>query len=178
LYAPHRGKSYNTTPTFYWGAGDGRNGFKLTVYDLDDKVVYETTVHGKSFTYPSSAPGLKPGDTYSWTIQLDGTIMAEPAQPVEIVLVSSEERNAIDQALKGIVGDSLGEQIKRAEIFVNARLWYDSVAIYSALVDKYPDHSELYNRRGEIYDQIPATRDLADNDFRRTEEVRQHPQPK
>ena len=178
LYAPRRGKSYNTTPNFYWGASDARNDFKLTVYDSNEKVVYETTVHGKSFAYPSSAPVLKPGATYSWTIQPDGTILAEPAQPVEIVLLSPKERNTIDQSLKGIVGDSLGEQIKGAEIFVNARLWYDSVAIYSALIDKYPDHSELYYRRGEIYDQIPAMRDLADRDFRRAEEVRQHLQPK
>jgi hypothetical protein len=178
LYAPRRGKSYTTTPTFYWGAGDVRNEYKLTVYDSDDKVIYETTVHGKSFTYPSSAPVLKPGSTYSWTVRLDGTLLAEPVQPVEFVLLSAEERNTIDYALKEIVGDSVDEQIKRAEIFVKARLWYDSVAAYSALIIKYPDHAELYNRRGEIYDQISATHDLADDDFRRAAESQQHPKLK
>ena len=178
LYAPRRGKSYTTTPTFYWNGSDERNDFKLTVYDSDDKVVYEATVHGKSFTYPSSAPGLKRGGTCSWTVQRDGTIMAEPAQPVEFMLLSPEERNPIDQALREIVGDSLEEQIKRAEIFVNARLWYDSVAAYSALIDNFPGHAELFNRRGEIYDQISVTRDLADNDFRRAEELRRQARQK
>jgi hypothetical protein len=178
LYAPRRGKSYITTPTFYWGPNDAPNDFKLTVFDSDRRVVYETTVHGTSFTYPASASALKPGGTYSWTVQLGGTIHAEPVKPVEFVLLSSEERNAMDQTLKGIVGDSLDEQLKRAEVFVNARLWYDSVAAYSALIDKYPGHAELYNRRGEIYDQIRATRGLADSDFRNAEELLKHPQQK
>jgi hypothetical protein len=178
LCAPRRGKSYATTPSFYWDTSDARNDFKLTVYDSDDKVVYDTTVYGSSFTYPPNAPSLKPGDIYSWTVQTDANIMAEPAQPVEFVLLSPEKRLTIDQKLKGVVGESLEDQIKRAEIFVNARLWYDSVAAYSALIDKYPDHAELYNRRGEIYDQIPATRNLAGNDFQRAEELRQNPQPK
>jgi hypothetical protein len=178
LYAPRRGKSYSTTPTFYWGPNDARNNFKLTVYDSDRSVVYETTVHGTSLTYPASASALKPGGTYSWTVRLEGSIHAEPAKPVEFVLLPSEERIAMEQALKGIAGDSLEEQMKRAEVFVNARLWYDSVAAYSALIDKYPGHAELYNRRGEIYDQIRATRDLAESDFRDAEELRKHTQPK
>lgn len=178
LYAPHSGKSYITMPTFYWDTSNAGKTFKLTVYDSGGNVVYDTTVQGDRFTYPASAPALKPGGTYTWTVQADGTIMAEPAEPVEFVLVSSEERSAIDYELKRIVGDSLDEQIKRAEIFVKARLWYDSIALYSALIDKYPDHSELYNRRGEIYNQIPTTQDLADKDFRRAEQVLQHTQPK
>jgi hypothetical protein len=172
LYAPLRGRSYSTTPTFYWRPSDARNDFKLTVYDSDDNVLYETTVHGESFTYPSSASALKPGGTYSWTVQLGGTMMTEPAEPAEFVLVSSEERNTIDRALKGVVGDSLEEQIKRAQIFVNARLWYDSVATYSALIAQYPGHAELYDQRGDIYDQIPVTRNLADDDYRRAEGLR------
>jgi Domain of Unknown Function (DUF928) len=178
LYAPLRGKSYTATPTFYWSTSKASSDFKLTVYDSDYKVTYETTIHGNSFAYPSSAPTLEPGRTYSWTVQPEGTVMAEPAQEVEILLLSAEERNTIDHAQKEIAGNSLREQMKRAEVLVKARLWYDSIAIYSELVDKYPDRSELYNRRGEIYDQIPATRDLADKDFRRAEEMHRQPQPK
>jgi hypothetical protein len=169
LYAPGRGKSYTTTPSFHWNLSDARNDFKLTVYDSDDKVVYETTVHGTSFTYLASAPALKLGSTYSWTVQLVGTIMAAPAQPVEFVLLTSDERQVIDQGLKSIVGDSLDEQIKRAEIFVNGRLWYDTIEAYTTLIARYPDEADLYNTRGEIYDQIPATRELAEKDFARAD---------
>jgi hypothetical protein len=169
LFAPQRSKCYATAPTFYWGKAGALNKFRLTVYASNDDVVYDAAVEGKSFTYPASAPPLEPGKTYSWTVQPVGTLMAEPAQPVELVLLSREEREAIQQKVKAVAGESLEERIRRAEIFVNGRLWYDAIEAYTTLIIQYPDEADLYNARGEIYDQIPATRELAEKDFLRAD---------
>jgi hypothetical protein len=165
LYAPHRAKSYSANPTFYWGLPGAMNEFTLRVYDSSDNIVFEETVHGKSYTYSASAPALKPGKTYSWTVQLSGGLMAEPSEPVEFVVQSVEERKALQSALAAISGHGLQDQLRRAQIFEDARLWYDAVAAYSDVITKFPSQPEAYRQRGEIYDQIPETRDLAVADF-------------
>jgi uncharacterized protein DUF928 len=177
LCAPLRAKSYTIRPTFYWGGAE-RHDFALTVYDSNGSPLYDVTTRTNSVTYPADAPTLKPGAEYSWTVQLVDALIPQAAEAVEFELVSLGDRKAIDQALKRIDGDSLQEQVRRAEIFVEARLWYDSVEAYSALIAKFPEHPELYDRRGEIYDQIPVTRNLADEDFKRAEQLRQQLQPK
>jgi hypothetical protein len=171
LYAPHRAKSYSANPTFYWGQPGAMNEFTLRVYDSSDNIVFEETVKGKSYTYPASAPALTPGKTYSWTVQFAGGLMAEPAEPVEFVVQSVEERKPVESALAAISGDSLQAQLRRARVFEDARIWYDAVAVYSAVIAKFPDQPETYRRRGEIYDQIPETRGLAEADFANAEKL-------
>jgi uncharacterized protein DUF928 len=171
LYAPHRAKTYSANPTFCWGQPGAMNEFTFRVYDSSENIVFEETVHGKSYTYPASAPALPPGKTYSWTVQLSGGLMAEPSEPVEFVVQSVEERKALQSAFAEISGHGLQDQLRRAKIFEDARLWYDAVAAYSDVIAKFPRQPEAYNRRGEIYDQIPETRDLAEADFAYAEKL-------
>jgi hypothetical protein len=178
LYAPHRAKSYSANPTFYWGQPGAMNEFTFRVYDSSDNIVFEETVHGKSYTYPASAPALTPGKTYSWTVQLSGGLMAEPAEPVEFVVQSMEERKALQSALAQISGHGLQDLLRRAKIFEDARLWYDAVAAYSDVIAKFPRQPEAYKRRGEIYDQISETRDLAEADFAYADKLQASGAPK
>lgn len=169
LYAPQHGRSYSTTPTFYWGQAGAMNKFRLTVYSSSGDVVHETTVEGKGFRYPAAAPPLEPGKTYSWTVQVEGMRMTEAAQPVELMLLPREEREAMERRLSAVSGEALEERIHRAEIFVDARLWYDAIESYTAIIEQYPEERRLYARRGEIYDQIAATYELAEKDFARAD---------
>jgi hypothetical protein len=178
LYAPHRAKSYSANPTFYWGQPGAMNEFTLRVYDSSDDTVFEETVHGKSYTYPPSAPALKPGETYSWTVQLASGLMAEPAEPVEFVVQSLSDRAPVQSALAPISGHGLQDQLRRAQIFEDARLWYDAVSAYSDVIAKFPDEAAAYERRGDIYDQIPETRGLAQADFANAERLRRGGIPK
>jgi len=177
LYAPHRAKTYSTDPTFYWGLPGSMNEFTFRVYDSSDNIVFEETVHGKSYSYPASAPTLKPGETYSWTVQVSG-LMAEPAEPVEFVVQSMEERKSLQIALAEISGHGQRDQLRRAQVFEDARLWYDAVAAYSEVIAKFPRQPEAYKRRGEIYDQISETSDLADADFAYAEKLQASAAPK
>jgi hypothetical protein len=154
------------------------NEFTLRVYDASDVLVLEETVHGKNYTYPPSAPALKPGETYSWTVQLASALMAEPAAPVEFVVQSLPERVSVKSALAEISGHGLQEELRRAQIFEDARIWYDAIASYSDVIAKFPDQPEAYKRRGEIYDQIPETRDLAEADFANAEKLQGSGTPK
>jgi hypothetical protein len=178
LFAPRRGRCYTTTPTFYWGQAEDFKKFRFTVNDADDDVIYESVVQGTSFRYPATAPALEPGKTYSWTVQREGTLMAGPAAPVEFVMLPEAERKAVQEKLKALPGESRKERIRRVEIWVNARLWYDAIEAYTALILQYPDDADLYNARGEIYYQIAATRELAEKDFSRADDEQAHQKKK
>lgn len=171
LYAPHRGKTYTTTPTFVWGDRGSETDFRLTVYDSDEKELFHTKVHGKSFTYPANAPPLKPGESYSWTVRAASGLMAEPAEAVELVVLSAAERKSTESALHGAAGDSDDARVRRAEVFVDARIWYDAVEAYSALIAKNPSDAMLYRARAAVYDQIVATQPLADQDYAHFEQL-------
>lgn len=171
LYAPHRGKTFTTTPTFFWSERGAESDFRLTVYDADEKEFYTSKVHGRSFTYPSSAPALKPGETYSWTVRALSGLMAEPAEAVEFLVVSGTERKSTENALHAITGDSEEAHVRRAEAFVDARLWYDAVEAYSELIAKNPNDAMLYQGRSAVYDQVAATHALADQDYAHFEQL-------
>lgn len=171
LYAPHRGKTYTTTPTFFWGNRGSENDFRLTIYDSDEKEFFHTKVHGKSFAYPADAPPFKPGETYSWTVRAASGLMAEPAESVEFVVLAPAERKSVENGLRKITGDSDEARVQRAEIFVDARIWYDAVEAYSALIAKNPSDAMLYRARATVYDQLVATQPLADQDYAHFEQL-------
>ena len=53
----------------------------------------------------------------------------------------------------------------QAQVFTERRLWYDAVAAWSALIDRFPDRADLHEKRGQVYDQLPVTQSLADEDY-------------
>jgi hypothetical protein len=172
LYAPHLAKAYSANPTLFWGQPGTANEFILRVYDSNDNLIYETTVQGKNYTYPLAAPSLKPGETYSWSVEVTNTLMADPAEPVQFVLLSAAECKSLHDALDRIPVDGLQAQLQRAQIFEDARLWYDAIAAYSAAIATFPSEPDAYERRGEIYEQVPVTRELAQADMAHAEQLR------
>jgi hypothetical protein len=167
LYAPSLGKAYGLQPIFSWGNSPGAQKFTFRLYDSDNDEIYEQEVAGslRSFTYPREAPPLKAGATYSWTVQAIATQLVEPPEPVRIMMVSGAERNSIEQALESSKGDALPDRLKRAQVLVDHRLWYDAIAEYSQLISKNRDNPELYKQRARIYGQLPETQELANQDL-------------
>ena len=167
LYAPNSGKAYDLRPVFFWGNSPGAQKFTFRLYDSNDDETYEQEVAGsvRTFIYPQDAPPLKAGATYSWTVQAMAAQLVEPPEPVRIMLVSGAERKSIDQALESSKGGALPDRLKRAQVLVDHRLWYDAIAEYSQLISKNQDNPELYKQRSQIYAQLPETEELARQDM-------------
>ncbi len=167
LYAPSLGKAYGLQPVFFWGESTSAQKFTFRLYDSNDDEIYEQDVDGKvhSFTYPSDAPALKSGATYSWTVQAIAAQLVEPPEPVRITLVAGAERQSIDSALQNAKSDSLADRMQRSQIFVDHRLWYDAIAIYTQLIADNRNNPELYKQRAQIYAQLPETQRLANQDM-------------
>jgi hypothetical protein len=164
LFAPDKGLAYSLHPTFQW-SGSPDTKYKLHIEDLADHTSFDVTVDGTSFTYPETAPALKPGNTYSWSVQPEIDMMGGTSDSALIVIAGGAERDAIAAALAAITqtGD-LGDRA-RAQVYFDKRVWYDAAEAYSILIAAHPDDAELHKMRGTLYDQVPATQKLADQDF-------------
>ena len=82
------------------------------------------------------------------------------------------QRQEIEKKLANFPGDSYQARLARAQVFTDARLWYDALDAYTELIERYPSRAELYENRGTIYAQLSRTQELAQADFSRAEKAR------
>jgi hypothetical protein len=164
LFAPEKGLAYSLYPTFQW-SGSPDTKYKLVIEDLASHATYDVIVDGTSFTYPESVPPLKAGSTYSWTVQPELDLMGGRPEPVLIVIAGGPEREQIEAALAAVKQTGFEGDQARAQVYFDKRVWYDAAAAYSILISAHPDDRELHKMRGTLYDQVPATEKLADEDF-------------
>ncbi len=164
LYAPDKGLAYSLHPTFQWSGSQGAK-YKLEITDLAEQTSYDVTVDGTSFTYPETAPALKPGTTYSWKVQPEIDIMGGVSNPALIVIAGGPERDKIEDALAAVPQTGEAGARARAQVFFDQRVWYDAAHDYSVLIAAHPNDPELHRMRGTLYDQVSATEKLADQDF-------------
>jgi hypothetical protein len=164
LFAPDKGLAYSLHPTFQW-SGTPDTKYKLQMENLADHTSFEATVEGTSFTYPETAPALKPGSTYSWSVQPEVEMMGGTSDSALIVIAGGAERDAIASALAAITQTGEAGDRARAQVYFDKRVWYDAAQAYSILIAAHPDDAELHRMRGSLYDQVPATEKLADQDF-------------
>jgi hypothetical protein len=164
LYAPTMGKAYTLTPTFAWRSDDAKAEFTFRVSQpaMGADAVYETKVVGDHFTYPPDAPALKPGETYVWTVQPTVDMLGGPVS-ASVAIVGGSEREAVDAALAKARAES-DPAAAAAKVYTDMRLWFDAVAAYSSLIERFPARNEFYQARADLYDSLPATSGLADED--------------
>lgn len=165
LYAPQLGKSYTLTPTFYWSAADDKTEytFKLSALSTQESVLYVKKVLGGKFTYPADAPPLKPSETYIWSVQPENDLMGGLAQ-ASVLIVGGTNRSAVESALANAKVTPGEPSAAAAKIYVDNRLWFDAIAEYTALIEKHPEMTQYYKDRAAVYDQLPETQELADED--------------
>jgi len=170
--APRLGKFYGPGAFFSWSNPSGVSDFTFVITDDQDSQIFRTRVHGTNFVYPPAAPELQPGRIYSWKVASSGLLGGDPSDPVEFTVVSTIERQEIEKAIAAIPkGDDWHAGLARAQVLTDHRLWYDALGAYCALIARWPDRAELFERRGTIYSQIEITKPLAEMNFAENEKL-------
>ncbi len=161
LYAPNMGKAYTTNPEFHWAAEE--TGAKVTfrLQTASGQTVYETATTADHLRYPGDAPALTPGMSYKWTILPENDMLGGPPAPVGFTIVGGADREAVLNDLKQV-----SDANATAAVFVKHRIWYDAIQGYTDLIARTPNDTTARAARGELYDQLPATKNLADADWR------------
>ena len=163
LYAPQAAKAYSTHPTFYWSTADDTQKVLFRLMSDKGVTIFESTITGSHFTYPSDAPNLSPGNTYRWTIKPENDMLGSSPAPVDVVIVGGNQRATIESAL-----GNAHDADAMAKVFVDNRVWYDALSTYTEAIKAHPEDKNLLRERAALYDQLPATQSLADRDLAAT----------
>lgn len=166
LYAPNKARVFTLRPAFHW-QGDATAAYTVHVQDLTGALSWDRSVTGTSLDYPADAPPLAAGQTYLWKVTPDSPLLGPPPPAAILVVVGGADRAQLEAGLGRIAGSGFDAESARAKYFFDQRLWYDAQMAYSALIAKYPEQRSLYEMRGWLYQQLPATASLADADFAR-----------
>ncbi len=164
--APRLGKVYDAALTFHWSHEGRPTRFTFVLRDEARQQVHRGETQALAYTLPDGV-ALEPGKTYLWSVEPAGGFLAGgPSAPTGILVLAGKERGQLEQALSRIgAPNSYEDELARARLFTEHRLWYDAIAAYSDLIARYPDRRELFEERGMIYAQLDVTRPLADADF-------------
>lgn len=171
--APQLGKFYGAGALFAWSTKGKAKSFVLVFTDETGAEVFRAEVSGVDYRYPPDAAHLQPGKTYFWMVQINPPLFgANPSVPAGLVVVPDKEHAQIKKALEELPNtDTYRAALGRAKVFTEHRLWYDALGAYSDVIARYPDRAELYEQRGMIYAQLEVTKELAEEDFARAEEL-------
>jgi Domain of Unknown Function (DUF928) len=92
-------------------------------------------------------------------------VLGDAADPAELVVEGGDARAKLADKLSGLPEWSQ----QRAELFVENRMWYDAIEVYTHLIADNPSDSHFFLARAELYDQLPQTSEAAENDRQRAE---------
>jgi Domain of Unknown Function (DUF928) len=164
LLAPRRAKFYGGSAVFEWTFAGHSEGYVFSITDDDETQLLKQEVKSTSYRFNTTAAKLEPGQTYYWRVQVLPNPLA--SEPSEFVVVTAEERQAIDKALAAIPAtDPYQSPLARAKVLTDHRLWFDALGAYDDLIARFPGRAELYDQRGAIYFQLDATKTQAQADF-------------
>lgn len=166
LDVPHKGRVYTVQPTFWW-QGDPNATYKFHIQDVTGSSGWDRQVTGTSLAYPNDVPPLEPGKTYLWRVASDSPLLSPPPAAAMILVLTGPDRDQVQTAEAQIQGTGMDADVARAKVYFDQRLFYDALMAYSAMIAKYPGQPQLYQLRGALYDQLPATEALADADYAR-----------
>lgn len=170
--APRLGKVYGGRPVFSWSYKGRGESFVFVLWSDAQEELFRAQVTGRSYPYPNEAPRLEPGKTYLWTVQSSLGLVGGPSVPAGFIVIGPEQQQEVEKVLAAIIGgEPYQARIARARVLTDNRLWYDAVAAYTELIARYPNRAQVYEERGMIYAQLEVTKDLAEADFVKVEEL-------
>jgi hypothetical protein len=172
LLAPRIGRTFTAHPTFRWSHSAQAQNFIFQLYDDSGTSLYKARVDGREYRYPETAPELRPGTMYRWNVRPQVGLLGGSSETFRFVRVTETEIKEIADDLQQIGVASKEHQEQRAQILADHRLWFDAVDGYTDLITKNPEDPELHEKRGQIYDQLPGTRSLGEEDFAIAQQLR------
>jgi hypothetical protein len=171
LLGPAIGRCYSATPVLAWTHTAQVQTFELRLFDQAGTLVHRMTVVGRQVILPPDHQ-LEPGGTLQWSVQPGSAVLGGASARSTIKRLSAAELAEVSQQLTVASPGAADPQEWSAQVFTDHRLWYDAIAAWSDLIQRFPNRADLREKRGQVYDQLPPTQPLADEDFAVAEKLR------
>jgi hypothetical protein len=163
LVSPRNTKLMTDSPTFQW-MGMERQPGTVRIYGPEGLLWSAENIALTQIKYPASAPRLKPGVEYSWTIEKKGF----PVEKVLFKLVPPEEAKAVEEKVasldktQGLSKNTVA--ILKAGLLTSRELYHDAREALSEAVKDDPDEPTLHFLLADIYDKT-GLKNLAGEEY-------------
>ena len=133
LISPCQTRVLTAKPTFEWESGGLDEELLLTVYN-EKGIHYETNIPGvSSYDYPSGAPELSTGISYSWTVETTDPLRVPPLHSTAAFfeVISEDDAGKLDGSL-GMIDP---EKIPNSSTyhFLRASVYFDHGLLENAI---------------------------------------------
>jgi hypothetical protein len=154
--SPCQTRVRTTRPAFKWKIDDASAELKLTVWG-ESKALWETTVsNATTTTYPADAPALRPGVSYSWTLETTDPLVSPPlrtpASFFEVIAPADATRLDADlSTLDAGQSGSVTYHLTRASLYFDSGLVEDAIAETETALAADPANQSLRSILARLY---------------------------
>jgi hypothetical protein len=166
--SPSQTKVRDGHPAFRWEIADPSTELRLTVYN-DAGVHWQHDVSGAtSLEYPSDAPELSPGVTYSWTLETTDPLAFPPLRTTAAFfeIIASEQTAFVAESLERINSSTdMSENARhfmRASLYFNYGLLDDAITETSTALEDDPENESLRTILARLYEEAGRTKEAMD----------------
>ncbi|MBN2070399.1 MAG: FecR domain-containing protein [Candidatus Krumholzibacteriota bacterium] len=169
--SPGQTRIRTLNPLFRWDPPDQETELLLVLYS-DEGIVWKEKVRGSDrIEYPSGAPRLNRGESYSWTLETTDPLMFPPLRSKAnfFEIISEEENSEIETALGRIILDQLpgkaSYHIIRASLLFDHGLTEEAIAETIMATGEDPGNMALHSILARLYTEVGSTEEaLAEYD--------------
>ena len=162
--SPCQTRLRTTQPVFSWKIDDPSTELKLTVYG-ESSTLWQTTVSNTTTaTYPTNAPGLKPGVSYSWTLETTDPLVSPPLRtPASFFeIIAPADANQLDQDLSQLDSNKPGAvtyHLTRASLYFDRGLVDEAITETQSALASDPDNQSLRAILARLYADTGRTQE-------------------
>lgn len=162
--SPMQSKIRGGSPSFQWTVSDPSAELRLTVYS--DKGVHWQSAVPKGTTtmsYPSDAPSLQSGVTYSWVLETTDPLVFPPlrSEAAFFELLSADEVKELDASLAKIDAGAKPSEATHhlfyASLYFDRGLMEDAIAETMKALEIDPQNSDLHAILARLYAETGRT---------------------
>ncbi len=162
--APVQTRVRDARPTFGWRNSDPSLELSFTIYG-ESGVHWQSDVsNATALAYPTDAPALSPGVSYSWTLETTDPLVSPPLRTTAAFfeVMSPEDVTALEKDLAAIDEKKPGPltyRLMRASLFFDRGLVADAIGETETALASDPDNGSLHAILSRLYVETGRTQE-------------------
>ena len=162
--APVQTKVRGANPTFTWKIDDPSLELRFTVYNESGVHWQSDIADASTLAYPADAPALKPGVSYSWTLETTDPMVSPPLRTTAAFfeVIAPDDVASLDKELAAIDEQKPGEvtyRLMRASLFFDRGLVEDAINETETALASDPENASLHAILGRLYAETGRTQE-------------------
>ncbi len=163
LISPCQTRVLTATPTFEWESSGLDEELLLTIYN-EKGIHYETKIPGSaSYDYPSGAPALATGISYSWAVETTDLLRVPPLRSTAsfFEVISEDETGKLDESLGMIdpkkIPNCSTYHFLRASVYFDHGLLEDAINEMKQAMEGDAGMKEMHSILARLYAEAGRT---------------------